>query len=128
MADDKEQTVEERVPALAHQLGRLIGTVERKTEGWLDRDALNRQVTQIRDGAAELLDHLGGAIESGRSGAKDEAKPPKAARASRSGGSVDAPRKKHRPRAESARGVKHSNQTVAKIKGAQTMRRGNRRG
>ena len=128
MADDKEQTVEERVLALAHQLGRLIGTVERKAEGWLDREALNRQVTQIRDGATELLDHLGGAIESGRTGAKADAKPPKAARASRSGATVDAPGKAHRPRAKSARGVKHSNQTVAKIKGAQTMRRGNRRG
>src|SRR5438552_119900 len=48
MADDKEQTVEERVLAFAHQLGRLIGTVERKAEGWMDREALNRQVTQIR--------------------------------------------------------------------------------
>ena len=52
----------------------------------------------------------------------------KTARAGRSGGIVDAPGKTHRPPPKSARGVKHSNQTVAKIKGAQTMRRGNRRG
>jgi hypothetical protein len=52
----------------------------------------------------------------------------KTARATRSGGTVDAPGKAHRPRAASARGAKHSNQMVAKIKGAQTMRRGDRRG
>jgi len=46
----------------------------------------------------------------------------------RSGGTVDAPGKTHRKRAESARGVKHSDQTISKIKGAKTMRRGHRRG
>ena len=128
MATDKQQTVEERVIALAHQLGRLIGTVEGKAEGLLDRDALNKQVTQIRDGASELLDHLGGAIAAGRAESAADTKPPKAARAARSGGTVDAPGKTHRPRAQSARGAKHSDQTISKIKGAKTMRRGNRRG
>jgi hypothetical protein len=52
----------------------------------------------------------------------------KTTRTTRSGGAADAPGKAHRPPAASARGVKHSNQIVAKIKGAQTMRRGNRRG
>ena len=105
-----------------------MGTVERKAEGWLDNEILNKQVTQIRDSAAELLDHIGGAIASGRAGSKAETRPPKAARASRSGGTVDAPGKAHRPPAQSARGAKHSNQTIAKVKGAQTMRRGDRRG
>ena len=127
MAADKEQTVEERVIALAHQLGRLIGTVERKAEGWLDQDALHKQVTQIRDGADELLDHLRGAIASGRAAAK-----PGSTRASapadRSGGTVDAPGKAHRKPTASARGAKHSDSTISKIKGAKTMRRGNRRG
>ena len=74
MAADKEPDVQERVLALAHQLGRLIGTVERKAHGLLDQDALTKQVTQIRDGANELLDHLGGAIASGR--AEATGKPP----------------------------------------------------
>jgi hypothetical protein len=52
----------------------------------------------------------------------------KSASPGRSGGTVDAPGKTHRKPAASARGAKHSDQTVAKIKGAQTMRRGNRRG
>ena len=128
MATNKDQTVEERVLALAHQLGQLIGTVERKTEGWLDRESLNRQVTEIRDGAAELLDHLGDAIASSRAASNAETDPSQTTRVARSGGTVDAAGKRHRPRTVSARGAKHSNQTVAKIKVAKTMRRGNRRG
>jgi len=125
MADEK--TVEEHIVALAEQLGRLIGTVERKSEGWFDQKALNAQVEQIRDSASELLEHLGGAIESGRA-ATNPAMTQKPGSASRSGGTVDAPRKAHRKRAPTARGTKHSDQTVAKIKGAKTMRRGHRRG
>ena len=129
MAADKAQAVERRILALAEQLGRLIGTVESKAEGWLDQKTLNRQVEQIRDSASELLEHLGGAIESGRAAtrpaAAPETPPPPAGR---SGGTVDAPRKAHRKRAQSVRGAKHSDQTVAKIKGAKTMRRGHRRG
>ena len=127
MADDKKQNVEERVLALAHQLGRLIGTVERKAEGWLDSEALNKQVVQIRDSANALLDHLGGAIASGRSEAKPQATRAPAP-AGRSGGTVDAPGKAHRKPAPSASGVKHSDETISKIKGAKTMRRGQRRG
>jgi hypothetical protein len=52
----------------------------------------------------------------------------KSASPGRSGGTVDAPGKTHRKPTASARGAKHSDQTVAKIKGAQTMRHGNRRG
>ena len=129
MAADKAQAVERRILALAEQLGRLIGTVESKTEGWLDQKTLNRQVEQIRDSASELLEHLGGAIESGRAATRPaataETPPPPAGR---SGGTVDAPRKAHRKRAQSVRGAKHSDQAVAKIKGAKTMRRGHRRG
>jgi hypothetical protein len=47
---------------------------------------------------------------------------------SRSGGRVDAPGKKHRTPPASGRGVPHSDETIAKIKGAQTMHRGHRRG
>jgi hypothetical protein len=133
MVADKAQAVETRILALAEQVGRLIGTVESKAEGWFDQKALNRQVEQIRDSASELLEHLGGAIESGRAATRPAATKPAATPgtpppAGRSGGTVDAPRKAHRPRAKSVRGARHSDETVAKIKGAKTMRRGNRRG
>ena len=127
MAADKSQTVEDRIVALAEQLGRLIGTAERKTEGWFDQKALNVQVQQIRDSASALLEHLGGAIESGRAAA-NPATTQKPRAAGRSGGTVDAPGKAHRKRAPTARGARHSDQTVAKVKGAKTMRRGHRRG
>jgi hypothetical protein len=45
----------------AEQLGRIVGTVQAKAEGWLDRDALNAQISTVRDSAAELLNQLGGA-------------------------------------------------------------------
>jgi hypothetical protein len=67
---DKGRTVEQQVLGLAEQLGRLIGTVEHKAEGWLDEDALRSRVQQIRDSASELLEQLGGAIETGRAKAK----------------------------------------------------------
>ena len=128
MAADKKPDIEERVLGLAQQLGRLIGTVERKAEGLVDQAALNKQVTQIRDSANELLDHLGSAIASGRAETAAEATSPNLSRPARSGGTVDAPGKSHRKRTASPRGVKHSDQTISKIKGAKTMRKGHRRG
>lgn len=133
----KDRNVEKRVVAFAEQLGRLVGTVERRTEGWLEQKALKAQVAQIRDEAAELLNHLGDAITSGRSAANPAKKGSKAHAATpatstaRSGGAVDAPGKAHRTPAPSTGGAnraKHSGQTVAKIAGAKTMRRGQRRG
>ena len=129
MAAGKEKTVEERVVAFAEQLGRLIGTVERKSEGWMDQKALNEQVTQIRDGAVELLNHLGGAVAAGRAAAKPQKTQAKAGTpVGRSGGTVDAPGKTHRKMARGAPGTKHSDERISKIKGAKTMRRGHRRG
>jgi hypothetical protein len=129
MAAGREKTVEARVVAFAEQLGRLIGTVESKSEGWVDQKALNDQLTQIRDGAVDLLNHLGGALASGRAAATPRKTQPKAATsARRSGGTVDAPGKTHRKRAKSAPGAKHSDETISKVKAAKTMRRSQRRG
>ena len=131
MAAEKEKTVEERVVAFAEQLGRLIGTVESTTEDWInqDRKAFRDQLTQLRDGAAELLSHLGGALSSGRNAAKRQKKHSNAATPlRRSGGTVDAPGKKHRKTTKGARGAKHSDERISKIKAAKTMRRSQRRG
>lgn len=135
-ADSK--AVEKRVLALAEQLGRLMGTVERRTEGWLDQEALRNQVAQIRDEAAELMNHFGEAVSSGRSaanpaktGSKAEAASASNAATARSGGAVDAPGKAHRKPAPSTRGAnraERSSQTVSKIVAAKTMRRPQRRG
>jgi hypothetical protein len=129
MAAGKDKTVEERVVAFAEQVGRLIGTVESKSERWMDQKALSDQLTQIRDGAVDLLNHLGSALASGRAAAKPQKPQRKASTpVGRSGGTVDAPGKTHRKMAKGARGAKHSDETISKIKGAKTMRRGDRRG
>jgi uncharacterized phage infection (PIP) family protein YhgE len=93
--------MEQRVVAFAEQLGRIAGTVQARAEGWMDREALNKQIASVRDGAAELLDQLAGSVTSITSTAKKAATAAaaatsKAASKGRSGGVVDAPGKKHR--------------------------------
>ena len=129
MAETQDSAVEERVIALAEQLGRFIGTVQRKADGWLDRKTLNDQVTRIRDEASSLLEQIADVASPADDRPAAEETTRKAARPrGRSGGAVDAPGKKHRKRAPSARGAKHSDSRIAKIAGAKTMRRGQRRG
>jgi len=89
--------MEQRVVAFAEQLGRIAGTVKAKTEGWMDREALNKQIASVRDSAAELLDQLKTTVTNAttatETGAAAAAMP---AKKGRSGGVVDAPGKKHR--------------------------------
>ena len=86
--------MEQRVVAFAEQLGRIVGTIQAKAEGWMDREALNKQIASVRDGAAHLLEQLAG----GATKATKRNPPPRrrAATKGRSGGVVDAPGKKHR--------------------------------
>jgi hypothetical protein len=142
-------TVEQRLVAFAEQLGRIIGTVQARADGWLDRRALDEELTRIRDGAADLLDHVGsGAAASsvaatpGQRQKKDHtpgrsAKTTAGRRATaetgrsggttaatgRSGGKVDAPGKSHRRPPAGGRGIKHSDEMIPKLKAAQAMRR-----
>jgi hypothetical protein len=108
--------VEQRVVAFAEQLGRMVGTVQAKAEGWMDRDVLNAQVRGVRDSAADLLKQLAGdetaasakprpvpgERKSAASGKPAPAKMPagsasnRGAGGGRSGGVVDAPGKRHR--------------------------------
>jgi hypothetical protein len=55
-------SMENRMLAFAEQLGRIVGTVQAKAEGWLDREALSAQISTVRDSASELLSQLGGGI------------------------------------------------------------------
>jgi len=50
--------LEERVLAFAEQLGRIAGTVQAKTAGWMDGDTLKTELARVRDGAAGLLQQL----------------------------------------------------------------------
>jgi hypothetical protein len=88
-------SVEQQVVAFAEQLGRVVGTVQAKAEGWLDRETLKEQVSRIRDSASALLEQLvqktPNPARTPRVGAKSTN-----ANRGRSGGAVDAPGKKHR--------------------------------
>ncbi len=86
---DETDRIERNLVAFAEQVGFLIGTVQARTEGWLDREHLNRTVGQIRDNAAQLLKQLK---------SRGSSKPSRARTASTASGRgpVDAPGKRHR--------------------------------
>ena len=85
--------IEQKVVAFAETLGFLLGTVQAKADGWLDRKALSQEVGRIRDRAADLLREVNGEGSSERSRA---ARPSGLAPARRSRGPVDAAGKRHR--------------------------------
>lgn len=97
-ASTTSDAMEQRVVAFAEQLGRIVGTVQAKTEGWMDRDALSKQIAGVRDSAAELLDQLADGVTNMTKAAKKAAAgtAPTTASQGRSGGIVDARGKKHR--------------------------------
>lgn len=110
--------VEQRVVALAEQLGRLAGTVQARADGWVDLPALNDQLVRIRDGAAGLLGQIRGAKPR-----KKQRRKPTAKAAGRSGGKVDAPGKTHRKPPAQTRAVKKSDEMISKAGAARRMRR-----
>jgi len=85
--------LERQVLAFAEQLGYVAGSIESKAEGWMDREKLSRQVASVRDGAKQLLDQLATGVASR---VRRRPAPKKPVRKARSGGTVDAPGKKHR--------------------------------
>jgi hypothetical protein len=118
-------TMEQRVVAFAEQLGRIAGTVQSKAEGWMDRDTLYQQIASVRDGAADLLEHLAGGTT------KASKKKPAAAvgggNTGRSGGVVDAPGKKHRKPTPRDPGANIADSQAAKIRMVKTMVKTTRR-
>jgi hypothetical protein len=118
--------LEERVVAFAEDLGRIVGTVQAKTEGWMDRDTLHQQLSTVRDGAADLLEHLAGRR------AKTSKKPPAVVRPlrernKRSGGAVDAPGKKHRKPLPADPKAKTQGSQMTKLRAAKSTMKTNRR-
>ncbi len=161
--------LESRLLTYAEQLGRMVGQVQNRTEGWLDRRALAESLSRVRDGAKELLTYIPGIGEDEHSRDDErsfrEKRPPqekrsreddrrgneasstkgrpasRAAQAAsgsaapnaktsqpRSGGKVDAPGKRHRAPLPSVRGVKHSDERVAKQRAADMIRKRGARG
>jgi hypothetical protein len=117
-------TLEQRVVAFAEELGRLAGTFQARAEGWLDREALRKQIVSVRDAAAEMLEQLaGGSTEP-------STRVPSAGHGNtrgRSGGVVDAPGKKHRKPMPADPGAYQAASQAAKMRAAKTMVKTNRR-
>lgn len=101
--------MEQKVVALAEQLGWFLGTVRGKADGWLDNPTVRTEVARIRDGAAELMEQVTRASASAKqavatagTAARKAVKTAKASTpvvvsvAKPSRGSVDAPGKRHR--------------------------------
>lgn len=64
-SDSGSGSAEDRVIALAEQLGRIVGTMQAKAGGLIDREALMQQVSQVRDGATHLLEQFGVGVSAG---------------------------------------------------------------
>ena len=112
--------LEQRVLAFAEQLGRIAGTVHAKTAGWMDGDALKKELARVRDGAADLLQQL---TADAPAVAENRPTAGAATRRSRgrSGGIVDAPGKKHRPPTPTDPGANRADSQAAKMRAAKTM-------
>jgi hypothetical protein len=120
--------IEQQVVAFAEQLGRIVGTVQAKAEGWLDTRTLTDEVSRVRDSAASLLQQLEAAAQSAteRIASAGRAVRPSAAPSDRgakvvgrSGGAVDAPGKKHRkPTANTPLRANAADGRLAKMKSA----------
>jgi hypothetical protein len=120
------ETLEPRLVAFAEELGRVVGTLQAKAEGWMNREALTTQIARVRDGAAELLEQLAAGAT------KPSASVPAAAAAhgntkGRSGGVVDAPGKKHRKPMPADPGANQAASQANKMRTARTMVKTNRR-
>ncbi len=119
--------MEQRVMAFAKQLGRIVGTVQAKAEGWMDRDALKQQIAGVRDGAADLLEQLtGGAPKAAKKTRKPAAPAARGVAKGRSGGTVDARGKKHRKPLPRDPDAKTADSQAAKVRAAKTMVKTNR--
>ena len=118
--------MEQRVVAFAEQLGRITGTLQAKAEGWLDREALTKQIASLRDSATELLEQLaGGSTKDSKRSPAATAAPGKTK--GRSRGVVDAPGKKHRKPMQADPGANMADSQAAKMRTAMTMVKTNRR-
>src|SRR6476469_9990901 len=113
--------LEQRLLAFAEQLGRIAGTVQSKTAGWMDGDALKKELARVRDGAAELLEQLTADAPPPVAVSTRTGGPAPGKTRGRSGGIVDAPGKKHRPPMPTDPGATHADSQAAKMRPAKTM-------
>jgi len=122
----KADAMEQRVVAFAEQLGRMVGTIQAKAEGWMEREALHKQSVNVRDGAAHRPEQLAGTTTKA-SNKKRVAAAARSGNKGRSGGVVDAPGKKRRQRPPTDPGANIANSQATKMRTAMPMAKTNRR-
>ena len=128
--------IEAQVVAFASQLGFMVGTVQAKAEGWLDRKTLSQEISRIRDKATALLDRVNGEITAAAAAAqrsaassRQDAKQTAAGSDARPGrGPVDAPGKRHRRPPPQERLDKRMGEPEGKHMGQKSARTGRRGG
>jgi len=118
-APDATSAMERQALAFAEQLGYVAGSIQSRAGSLTDRKTLSRQVASVRDGAKKLLDQL--ASEVKKRVRQTPAPPPPRARPARSGGSVDAPGKKHRKPAPAGPAAAIARSQAAKLRSAKPM-------
>jgi hypothetical protein len=116
--------IEQRLVAFAEQLGRMVGTIQAKAEGWMDRETLNQQIVSVRDGAAHLLEQLADATKATKTPAAVAAH---GGNKGRSGGTVDAPGKRHRKPTRNDASANLAHSQADKLRTAKTMTKTHRR-
>jgi hypothetical protein len=116
--------IEQRLVAFAEQLGRMVGTIQAKAEGWTDRETLNQQIVSVRDGAAHLLEQLANATKATKTPAVVAVR---SGNKRRSGGTVDAPGKRHRKPMRNDPSANVARSQADKLRTAKTMKKTNRR-
>jgi hypothetical protein len=79
MAKEDKTPAESKAEAFAEDLGRLLGTAERKASEWLNqRTSVAAQLAKIRDTAAAMLEQLGEGRAKGRGKGTSKAASPRA--------------------------------------------------
>jgi hypothetical protein len=124
-ARTRDEFIEAKVVAFAEQLGRLVGTVQAKAEGWLDQKTLSKEISRIRESAAGLLAHVNG---MGSSPPKAVVTQGAAPAPPRSRGPVDAPGKRHRKPVPKERIDKRIGEPEGKQMGQKNAKTAGRRG
>jgi hypothetical protein len=134
-AGKKSGAAEQKVVKLAEQLGWFLGTASAKAEGWIGNAKVRKELASIRDGAAQLLQHIDAAARSAlmesarpKAAAKPAAKPRTAAlNVKPSRGPVDAPGKRHRKPPPQERLDKRMGEPVGKQMGQKNFKMGSGR-
>ena len=132
----KKSGAEQKVVVLAEKLGWFLGTARARADGWIGNPKVKNELTRIRDGAAQLLQHIDAAaraavMESGhpKAAAKPAGKPKSAAlNVKPSRGAVDAPGKRHRKPPPQEHLDKRMGEPVGKQMGQKSFQVGKSRG